>query len=362
MRKIFIVFLFLLAPLLTLFLASEYFTFSSTTPPSNSNPQKITQFSEQLQEQVLPFRELTIPYLREQEFPGSEITIEERLAGGSGYSRYRASYQSEGLRIYGLLTVPAGDPPPGGWPAIVFLHGYIPPTQYQTTERYVGYVDSLARNGFVVFKIDYRGHDESEGEPTGAYYGSGYVADTLNALASLQQYEPVHPDKIGLWGHSMSGNVALRSMVINQNIKAGVIWAGAVYSYDDMQKYGLNDNSYVRRTPSPSASPSDRRLTRQRISEVVGEFSPTATFWKELAPTNYLSAEMGALQIHHAINDPVVSINYTRDLKPLLEEANVEHEIYEYQTGGHDIEGSSFSTAMQRTVEFFQTHLNQENS
>ena len=34
---------------------------------------------------------------------------------------------SEGNKIYGLLTVPFGDPPEGGFKAIVFNHGYIPP-------------------------------------------------------------------------------------------------------------------------------------------------------------------------------------------------------------------------------------------
>ena len=47
---------------------------------------------------------------------------------------------------------------------IVFNHGYIPPAEYRTTERYVAYVDGFARNGYIVFRPDYRGHDQSEGE------------------------------------------------------------------------------------------------------------------------------------------------------------------------------------------------------
>ena len=51
------------------------------------------------------------------------------LDRGANYRRYYASYFSEGLRIYALLTVPFGEPPAGGWPAIVFNHGYIPPDE-----------------------------------------------------------------------------------------------------------------------------------------------------------------------------------------------------------------------------------------
>ena len=86
------------------------------------------------------------------------------------------------MKIYGLLTVPRGEVPATGWPAIVFNHGYIPPDVYKTTERYIAYVDRLAQSGYVVFRIDYRGHDQSEGEATGAYGDTGYLVDVLNAV------------------------------------------------------------------------------------------------------------------------------------------------------------------------------------
>ena len=192
--------------------------------------------------------ELTIAALLEQEIEGSPITIEQALDSGANYLRYIASYQSEGNKIYGLLTVPFGDPPPDGFKAIVFVHGYIPPNQYRTTERYVAYVDALAQAGFVVFKIDLRGFGESEGEPTGAYFSPGYTIDTIAALKSLQTLDSVDPEGIGVWGHSMAGNILLRAMLIEPAIRAGVIWAGAVYSYDDFTQYAIDDPSY---NPAP---------------------------------------------------------------------------------------------------------------
>src|SRR4030067_495247 len=82
---------------------------------------------------------------------------------------YIPSYLSEGLKINALLTVPLGEKPAGGWPVIIFNHGFIPPDEYRTTERYVAYVDSLARHGYIVLRSDYRGHADSEGEALGAY-------------------------------------------------------------------------------------------------------------------------------------------------------------------------------------------------
>jgi uncharacterized protein len=192
---------------------------------------------------------MNILAMRQTPYPGSEIVIEETLERGTNYSRYIASYRSEGLKIYALLTIPDGEMPPGGWPSIVFNHGYIPPAQYRTTERYIAYVDWLARSGYIVFRIDYRGHDRSEGAARGAYSDPGYTNDVLNAVGALKQYPLAHPERIGMWGHSMGGYLTLRSMVISPDIKAGVIWAGVVASYPDLL-------THWRRAPGPTPTPS----------------------------------------------------------------------------------------------------------
>jgi dipeptidyl aminopeptidase/acylaminoacyl peptidase len=141
---------------------------------------------------------MSILAARQRNYPGSAITIEETLEPGGNYSRYIAWYQSDGLKIYGLLTIPDGDLPPGGWPAIIFNHGYIAPQAYRTAERYVAYVDQLARHGYMVYKIDYRGHDRSEGQAPGAYDHPGYTTDVLNAVASIKTLPLVNPQKIGM--------------------------------------------------------------------------------------------------------------------------------------------------------------------
>ena len=59
-------------------------------------------------------------------------------------------------------------------------------------------LDTLARNGFVVFKIDMRGHGNSEGEPQGSYFSPGYTIDAIAALQSLQTMDMIDPDGIGM--------------------------------------------------------------------------------------------------------------------------------------------------------------------
>ncbi|OGH11338.1 MAG: hypothetical protein A2684_01975 [Candidatus Levybacteria bacterium RIFCSPHIGHO2_01_FULL_36_15b] len=301
--------------------------------------------------QAFEFEELTIPYLREKEYKSTLGNLEE-YSKNSNYTSYLASYNSEGLKINGLLTIPEGKSPKGGWPAIVFIHGYIPPTLYETTSRYADYVDYLARNGFVVFKIDLRGHGKSEGQPGGAYYSSDYIIDTLNAYAALQSSNFVDSSRIGLWGHSMAGNVVLRSLAAKPEIPAVVIWAGAVYSYMDLAKHRLNDQSY-----RPSALITQRQGQRQKLFNTYGQFDENSSFWKQVAATNYLSDIKGAIQLNHATDDTVVDIGYSRDLNELLDKTSIPHEFYEYASGRHNFTGASFTQAMQNTVEFFNKYL-----
>jgi len=304
---------------------------------------------------------ISIDYLRSIKIVGSKITIEEELKQGSNYNQYITSYQSEGNKIYGLLTVPNGEMPKGGYPAIVFNHGYIPPTQYVTTERYIAFVDSFARSGFVVFKIDFRGNGKSEGDPSGSYFSSAYTIDAISALKSLQTFDKVNPNRIGMWGHSMAGNAVLRAMEVTPDIKAGVIWAGAVYSYQDFAKYGINDNSYNHRPfeRKVGTQEADREVSTeiQKIRSAPQTINFSSDFWKAISLTENLKYLSSPLEIHHAINDSTVNIGYSRDLTMTLKKQNKKYESFEYEGGGHNIESPYFEVAMQRTVAFFKKNL-----
>jgi dipeptidyl aminopeptidase/acylaminoacyl peptidase len=304
-----------------------------------------------IQPTPMPYQELTIPYLRDREYT-SRLGEQTPYSSGSNYRSYTTNYDSDGLSINGLLTIPTTEIPSGGYPAIVFVHGYIPPAQYATTEKYVEYVDYLARNGFVVFKIDLRGHGNSEGEAGGGYYGSDYVIDTLNARAALQGSDFVNPEKVGLWGHSMAGNATLRAMAAQPDIPATAIWAGAVYSYLDQQKYGIQDNSY-----SPPANNVQRQNRRRDLYEKVGTPSAQSAFWRQVAPIYYLNDLKGAVGLFHAENDDVVDIGYSRDLATELSKTSVPHILNEYPSGGHNIDGSNFTSALQDTIEFYNKYL-----
>lgn len=293
-----------------------------------------------------PLHPLAIEAMRTRDYPGSDIIIEQVLEPGSNYQRYIVSYQSDGLKIYALMTVPDGDKPATGWPVIVFNHGYIQPSQYRTTERYVAYQDALARAGYITFKSDYRGHGNSEGTPSG-HFAPGYTFDVLNAVGSLKKYPDANPNRIGMWGHSLGGEVTLRAMVVSQDITAGVIWAGTVAPPSEqvgMWGGGLHGG--------PSAP---RELTEQ-----YGTPEENPAFWASLSATSYLGDLSGPIQLHHGEADPEVPLSWSQALYDAINQAGRAVEIYTYPGSDHNI-SQGFDLAMQHTIEFFDKYVKGAN-
>jgi dipeptidyl aminopeptidase/acylaminoacyl peptidase len=248
------------------------------------------------------------------------------------------------------MTVPDGEKPPTGWPVVIFNHGFIPPDVYRTTERYVAYVDLIARSGYIVFRSDYRGHDRSEGEPGGAYSNTGYTVDVLNAVASMKRYPDADPSRIGMWGHSMGGYITLRSMVVTRDIKAGVIWAGVVASYPDLlARWRRGPNAAVTPTPSP-------RSWRFSLVSQFGSPEENPEFWKSISANSYVHEISGPLQLHHGTLDEDVPLEFSELLFYEMINANQYVELYKYDGDNHNI-SNYFSTAMQRTIEFFDRYV-----
>src|SRR3984893_8389456 len=292
---------------------------------------------------------LAIDAMRQREYPGSDMAIEQTLAPGSNYRRYIASYQSDGLKIFSLLTVPNGPKPATGWPVIIFNHGYIPPTVYRTTERYVAYVDAFARNGYIVFKPDYRGFGSSQGTAVSAYYAPDDTVDVLNAVTTMQRYPNADPNRIGMWGHSMGGNITLRALVIDPRIKVAVIWAGVNATYKD-----LMENWHP--VGGEPVAPSFGGGQRQNYLAQVGTPEQNPAFWDSISPMAYLADITAPIQLDHGTADTEVPLQFSQTLANDLRAANKQVELYTYAGSDHNI-AQGFTLAMARSVAFFDRSL-----
>jgi len=321
--------------------------------PNSSDLQELTTNDEGGEVENKITFQLQIEEERKTEYTSSDITTEQTLEPGSNYNRYIASYKSDGLTIYGLLTIPDGDIPSNGWPVVIFNHGYIPPEEYRTTERYVAYQDGFARNGYITFKSDYRGHGNSEGQPSGAYYSDGYIRDVLNLVESIKKYQAANPAKIGMWGHSLGGHLTLRAMVVSPDIKAGVIWGGVVAHYSDMINNWHRGTPF---TPSEKERVARRNSSRQKLIEMFGTPEQAADFWNSISPISYVKDISGPVQIHHGSADETVPYEFSVSLDKALTDAGKTHEFYLYEGADHNLSGP-FNLAMERSIDFFDKYL-----
>jgi dipeptidyl aminopeptidase/acylaminoacyl peptidase len=301
--------------------------------------------------------------MRQRTYLGSDLVIEQQLDPGRNYRRYVASYQSDGLKIYGLLTIPNGERPATGWPIIIFNHGYIPPTEYRTTERYVAYQDAFAAAGYITFKSDYRGHGSSQGRAGGGGFGNvDYTIDVLNALASVKRLKEADPQRIGLWGHSMGGSVTLRAMVTTREIKAGVIWAGVVASATDQfnRSRSTATASALTATPRPTTTAvatftGGGRGTNALVAQ-YGSPEQNPAFWNSISPNSFLKDLGGPLQLHHGTADTSVPYQYSVTLEKQMRDAGGTVEFYTYQGDDHNI-AQNLGVALARSVAFFDKYV-----
>jgi dipeptidyl aminopeptidase/acylaminoacyl peptidase len=179
------------------------------------------------------------------------------------------------------------------------------------------------------------------------YDAPAYTIDVLNAIASIKQHPDVDPDRIGMWGHSLGGYITLYSMVIGNEVKAGVIWAGVVGSYADMLALWDEQSIWF---------PPQAQQWRTAIFALTGTPAENPAFWNSISATNYLADLSGPLQLHHSSIDESVPVEFSTRLSQQIEAAGEMVETYIYARDDHNL-SNNFTPAIERSLAFFDYYL-----
>lgn len=127
---------------------------------------------------------------------------------------------NEGQKIFGILHLPLDVVNP---PCVLICHGL----GGHKTGRYRVYVElaeALIRANIAVFRFDFRGSGDSEGDFSEMTL-TGEVGDALAALRYLQREPRVDNNRIAVFGRSLGGAVAVLSSAAFGDVKCLALWA-----------------------------------------------------------------------------------------------------------------------------------------
>lgn len=139
---------------------------------------------------------LSLQEFAKRDFNGRDLKVGKILAENEAYMRYYITYKSGELTISGIMNVPKGTPPAGGFPVLFLNHGHIDTSVYTNGRGLKREQDYLVRRGYVVIHSDYRGHADSSKDPNAdRELRLGYAEDVINAVKAMQVSDLPYFDK-----------------------------------------------------------------------------------------------------------------------------------------------------------------------
>jgi len=240
-------------------------------------------------------------------FPETQLVVPRKVV-------YKAP---DGLDIHAqLFERAAGAAPPGGKPAVVYVHGG-PPRQMLLGWHYSDYYSNayalnqyLASRGFIVLSINYRlgiGYGyEFHRPPRAGPQGAAEYQDVRAAGEYLRTLPQVNPSRIGIYGGSYGGFLSALALARD----SGLFAAG-------VDIHGVHDWAGERARPL---------LARERYETFPDAAPALEAAWRS-SPISAVSTWKSPVLLIHADDDRNVRFAQTVDLVQRLAAAGVPHEV-----------------------------------
>ncbi len=245
----------------------------------------------------------------------------------------------DGTRIEGWLALPLGAPPPGGHPAVVWVHGG-PVAQSRANFR--PDMQMLLACGFAVLMPNVRG---SSGYGR-AFAESDDVEKRLDSVADLaagRHFLAAHPAidarRIGIMGQSYGG-----FMVLSAITEYPDLWRAAV------DYYGIADFVTTLAGTGPWRA-------SHRAAE-YGDAQCDAALFARISPIHRIDRVRVPLLVAHGTRDPRVPIGESEQVVAALRERQQPVTYLTFDYAGHGfIRLDDRRRIFTAVAEFFRTHL-----
>lgn len=242
--------------------------------------------------------------------------------------------------LYYKLYKPRQLEPGKKYPVIVKVYGG--PHAQRVTNRWQGadMMQYMVQQGYIVFQLDNRGSNYRGTAfefPIYENLGEVEVADQIAGVKHLRSLPFVDKERIGIFGHSYGGYMALMSM-----FKAGDYFKAGV-SGAPVTDWSLYDTHYT-----------ERYLNHPKANAKGYESSSVFPYASQLD---------GPVMVYHGMADDNVLFTNTTKLIKTLQDENKLFELMTYPGSKHSMRGKPVKVHLNNTImNFFDRHFSEQAS
>jgi dipeptidyl aminopeptidase/acylaminoacyl peptidase len=322
---------------LTLFLG---FTLGWFTPT-------LLRFNSESDEQVVaptppptPLYRYALDSLRNYQPTTSPIKLAELLFEEDELAAYRATYQTGGKNMSLQVMVPKTATPSAGFPVILLNRGFVDPSIYQTGVGTKNFARFATARGYLTISPDFLGYGLSD--PPAADTMEARIekpAQLLDLIESLKDLNLANQDKIGIWGHSNGGQIALSLLTITGKPYPTVLWAPVTKPFPYSILYYTDQYT-------------DRG---KALRKTVADFEMLYDV-ERFSIEQYLSLITAPIQIHQGGQDLDVPISWNDDFVKALEAIEIDIDYHRYPQADHNMVPNWNDIAV-KSISFFDLYL-----
>lgn len=305
-----------------------------------------------------PLLAYTFENLKKTTFPKTQITLaditdenEDSISQIFYYSVPQTPENKTLKRVSGLMNIPKKS---GKYPVIIMFRGFVPDNIYKPGIGTEHVAQVLAKDGFITLAPDFLGFGSSASPSADSFENRFQTYITaltlLSSLPSLNSgLEASYSgsitgdmSKIGIWGHSNGGHIALSTLAISAATYPTVLWAPVSTSFPYSIIYYSDE------------SDDQGKAMRKTLSDFEDIYD-TELF----SPVNYYKWIKAPIEINQGLEDQEVPYWRSDDLVSTLKKHNVSVDYFTYPNADHNMLPNSWPDAVLNTVNFYKKEFSE---
>lgn len=294
--------------------------------------------------------------LKSTKFSSSQISVDRKVSetnGSIAQMFYFSVPEKPGAtamkKVSGLLNIPKQ---PGEYPVIVMFRGFVPKETYQSGIGSQPSAKAFAQNGFITLAPDFLGYGDSDEAFTNDFENRFHTYTTaLTLLSSLLTLNSgleasysgrikADTSKVGIWGHSNGGQIALSTLAISGLTYPTVLWAPVSTSFPYSILFYTDE------------SDDQGKALRRALSSFEQDYDT-----EEFSPPRYYSWIKAPLEINQGTVDREVPVWWSDELVARLKKDQVDVSYFTYPGADHNLLPNGWSEAVLNSLAFYKAHF-----